>query len=221
MVERKLFCRNFYLLLCLFIFFFCVTNSSKAFGEIRNLGKEGAVYDIAEKDAMEEIRERLARVDIEAIKARLKQSVIKKLNNINVSGIGKATKDEVRSFRPVFTLPFDIKDEKGRIIYPKGYTFNPLQLFTFPYIFVFIDGSSQKEIEWFLNNSTLSDRWDIILMITKGSIFDSWAKLGRYVFAADKRIVDWLQVKRTPSIVYQKEDYFVVVEFGIHKKNVR
>lgn len=220
MVKRRSFLLFAFLFTRLFVFILgtIVFMFSETLGEVKDLGREGAVYDIFEKDAMQEIEERLARVDMEAIRKSLRKSVINKLNNINVSGIGKAVKDDVRTFRPVYTLPFDIRDEKGRVIYPKGYTFNPLQLFSFPYIFVFIDGSSKKEIDWFLNNSGLSSRWDIIVMITKGSIFDTWSSLGRYVFAADKHIVNWLQVKRTPSVVYASRDYFVIVEYGIHNK---
>lgn len=220
MVKQKSFLLFAFLFTKLFIFIsgMVVFTFGKTFGEIKDLGKEGAVYDIFEKDAMQEIEEKLARIDMEAIRKSLRKSVINKLSNINVSGIGKAVKDDIRTFRPIYTLPFDIRDEKGKVIYPKGYTFNPLQLFSFPYIFVFIDGSSKKEIDWFLNNSGLSNRWDIIVMITKGSIFDAWSSLGRYVFAADKHIVNWLQVKRTPSVVYASGDYFVVVEYGIHSK---
>lgn len=220
MVKQRSFLLFAFLFTKLFILIsgMVVFTFSKTFGEIKDLGKEGAVYDISEKDAMQEIEERLARVDMEAIRKSLRKSVINKLSNINVSGIGKAVKDDIRTFHPIYTLPFDIRDEKGKVIYPKGYTFNPLQFFSFPYIFVFIDGSSKKEIDWFLNNSSLSDRWDIIVMITKGSVFDTWSSLGRYVFAADKHIVNWLQVKRTPSVVYASGDYFVVVEYGIHSK---
>lgn len=218
MVKQRSFLSFVFLFTVLFLFFsgVVVFTFGRAFGRIENLGREGAVYDIVEKDAMQEIEERLAKVDIEAIKKSLRKSVIDKLSNINIPGIGKAVRDDVRTFRPIYTLPFDIRDEKGRVIYPKGYTFNPLQLFSFPYIFVFIDGSSKKEIDWFLNNSGLSNRWDIIVMITKGSVFDTWSSLGRYVFAADKHIVNWLQVRRTPSVVYASGDYFVVVEYGIH-----
>ena len=44
-----------------------------------------------------------------------------------------------------YTLDRDIADEKGNVVYPKGYTFNPLDYITYPGTLVILDGNSPTQ----------------------------------------------------------------------------
>jgi hypothetical protein len=79
---------------------------------------------------------------------------------INMTEIVKLARDKAQNFKPdnpvslepakqnrtfkvhmSYTLEFDIPDGKGGVLYPKGYSFNPLDYVTYPGVLVVIDGT--------------------------------------------------------------------------------
>lgn len=202
------------------ILFFCIFLFPLSFvygeerGDNRVIGVFGKVYPILERDAYEEILEKVKRSNFAEKVEKVKKRVKNKLN-INFV-LGKAREDNVREVRLSYTLPFDIKDNEGKLIYPAGYTFNPLQYVFFPFVLFFFDGTSKKELEY-IKQVGLLDRWDVIFIITKGNVQDVEMLLNREVYVADKNILDYFSVKKTPSFVYQKNDYMVVQEIGLYK----
>jgi hypothetical protein len=48
-----------------------------------------------------------------------------------------------------FTLEQELRDEEGRVLYPKGYTFNPLEYVSLSGGLVVIDGSDAEQVAWF------------------------------------------------------------------------
>lgn len=190
-----------------------VATCMSAFAEKRiTLKPEGELYPIAEKDALEEIKEKVAGLDLEKLKMKARESAERQL--ILRSEYQRACENSTFSFYPVYTLEVDIKDEKGNVIYPKGYTFNPLDYMPFPFTFVFFDGSSEKEVEWVKKN--FKDTDGVFLVTTGGNVFEVAKKLERPVYAMNELMKKRFLIKRTPSIVRAVKNYLVVQEVGIY-----
>lgn len=177
------------------------------------VGKYGTTYSISERDAYEEIIERVKRTNLAGRFLLLREHIMEHTSVNNQ--LGRATEDRVFRISIRFQLPFDIKDHTGKIIYPRGYTFNPLEYVNFPFTLVFFDSTSERELEW-LKKSGLLERYDTILITTKGSVFDASKLTGRTVYLGDERILKYFSIEKTPSIVYQDGETMILKEIGVY-----
>lgn len=176
-------------------------------------GSAGAVYPIAERDALEEIQERVGKVDWNSHFERLKKS-LKSYRPGNLYPLPKAKEDRIFAVDLTYTLEFDIPDGKGGILYPKGYTFNPLDYAGLPNVLVFIDGEDRGQVEWF-RRSEYAKNPGAMLLLTDGSYFSLSEKLHRPVFYATRQIVERFNLRAVPSVLYQKEKLVEVKEIGV------
>jgi len=180
------------------------------------LPQEGELYEIKEKDALEEIYEKARNVNSNM----LKQEMIRKAEeslNVNYS-FQKACKSRKFTYLPLYTLSFDIKDEKGRVIYPKGYTFNPLDYMPSvisSYRIVFFNGKSEVEKKWLLGQKDLVERG--ILIAVKGNIRELVYFFKRPIYAFNDEMKERFKIEKTPSIVSFEGNKVVVEEVGIYK----
>lgn len=185
---------------------------------VHNLGVLGATYSIAERDALEEIQERASAVDWQKTMDRGKaEERIKDYKPRNLSKLPRALEDRTSLVDMTYTLDIDIPDGKGGILYPKGYTFNPLEHVSFPNTIVVIDGSDEEQVDWF-SKSDYADDYRTTFMISDGSYYDLMKKFKRPVYFADDRIVDRFRLRTVPSVIRQKGSYMEVCECGIKKK---
>lgn len=119
-----------------------------------------------------------------------------------------------------YTLDRDIADERGNVIYPKGYTFNPLHYVAYPGVIVILDGKSQGQVAWF-RGSEYSKDMKTKLLITDGSHAELSNMLKRPVFFVNRAIIGVFQIKAVPSVVRQKETIMEVREIPVEKKSIR
>ncbi len=182
----------------------------------RVIGTFGKVYPIVEKSALKEIEERVREIDIaDIIRPEEIRERLKNYRPPNVSRLGHATKDRTFLVDMTYTLPFDIPDGRGGILYPKGFTFNPLEYVPFSRTLVVIDGTEEREVEWFLS-SEYSKRRDVMLLITDGSWYNLSQKLGVPVYYLTEPIRARLGLEKTPSMVYKKDSrHLEVREVGV------
>ncbi|MEA3429393.1 MAG: hypothetical protein U9Q84_09355 [Thermodesulfobacteriota bacterium] len=182
------------------------------------LGTFGRTYSIIERDALEEIKEHASKIDWHKHFNKEKaETAVKNYQPENMTALPRATEDRTFSVDMTYTLDFDIPDGKGGILYPKGYTFNPLDYVQLPNILVVIDASDKKQVEWFESSQYIND-YKTMCLVTGGK---SWAlsqKLQKPVFYANKQIVERFKLKAVPSVVQQKGQYMEVKEFDIENQ---
>ena len=184
----------------------------------KNLGVFGTVYDISEKDALKEMQEKASKADISKIIN--KKEVTKRIKNYTPDDIAElkniepARKDKTFLVDMTYTLEMDLTDGNGNIIYPRGYTFNPLDYMVYPDTLVILDGKSPKQLAWF-KASTLKNDLKVTLLITDGSYSDLSETLKRPVFYANKSIINVFRIEAVPSIVRQKGDMMEVTEVAV------
>ena len=113
-----------------------------------------------------------------------------------------------------YTLKQDLVDGEGNALYPKGYTFNPLDYLSFSGGLVVIDGDDPLQIDWF-KKTPYADNHRAKLLLSNGSAFELVRQLKRPVFYLTSDIAKRLQLTAVPAIVLQKEHKMLVQEVVI------
>ena len=185
----------------------------------KDLGKIGNTYPIAEKDALEEIKEKAKNIDISRyINKNKLENKIKNYRPNDTPPLKTAHSDSSFTVDLTYTLDFDITDGRGNIVYPKGYTFNPLDYINYNRTIVVINGADNRQVEWF-EESKYGKDINTLLLITNGSYYRLSQKLKRQVFYANTKIVERFELKAVPSVIYQKENVMEVKEIAVNVKN--
>ncbi|MEN6317920.1 MAG: hypothetical protein ABFD82_04090 [Syntrophaceae bacterium] len=176
------------------------------------LGTFGATYGIAEKDAVADIKDHARKVNWNT--AVDKKAMMRRIKEYKPAGLTKlpVTKENRTFLRDMtYTTEIDVPDGRGNIIYPKGYTFNPLEYLTLPNSIVFIDGSDKKQVKWFEHSPYLKDI-NTILILTNGSYYELNKRFKRPVYYAARNIVARMGLEHVPSVAVQKGKYMEISE---------
>lgn len=180
----------------------------------RTLGTVGATYSIAEKDALAEIEQKAKRIDWSKV---IKRKPIEDYNGPEDRvSLPCAVRDRSFSVDMTYTLKMDIPDGKGGVLYPKGYTVNPLDYVTFTKTLVIIDGNDPDQVKWFAS-SGYKGRIDVMLLLTEGRYLSLGKKLDVPLFYADSTIIDRLRLSAVPSVVRLEGRVMMVQEHAVHQ----
>ena len=178
----------------------------------RELGTVGATYSIAEKDALVEIEQKAKSIDWSKV---IKRKPIEEYNGPEDRvSLPRAARDRSFPVDMTYTLQIDVPDGKGGVLYPKGYTFNPLDYINFTKILVVINGSDSEQVKWFAA-SEYRGRVDVMLLLTEGHYGRLGKKLDVPMFYADSQIVERLHLAAVPSVVKQEGKEMVVREIAV------
>jgi conjugal transfer pilus assembly protein TraW len=101
-----------------------------------------------------------------------------------------------------YTVPQDITDAKGNIVYPEGYRFNPLEHRRFRTIIV-IDGNDKSQMDWAHNLKDAADPMTRIV-ITQGDIAAVSKRFKRRVYRLHPQVAQRFRIENVPTIVQQK-----------------
>lgn len=183
------------------------------------VGREGVTYDIKEKDMLDVIRNRLSGVDLrklqEDLQATLKEEVKTFRLLDSVSGLPPATKGRQYRVDLTYTVPQDIQDLHGNVIYPKGHRINPLKVLadqgiSYPLMLLVINGNREAELEWFTKSPLDNPR--VKILITDGYPYQLAERLKRPVYHLTASIRERFKIQETPSLVYWplKSEYMAV-----------
>ncbi|WP_270985439.1 chromosome segregation protein ParM [Campylobacter helveticus] len=176
----------------------------------------GEVKPFAERDMLELIKEHIAKNkdEIEARANKLREQAKENVIHYKPKGLTPLKPAlEDRVFYPdlTYTLNEDIKDTNGRVLYKKGFSFNPANYVKISYALVVIDGTNKKEIEWFKTSgyaNTLTHK----LLLSNGSFYELNKELKQEVFYLMPQIKDKFKIEKTPSIVIQEGNKIKVSE---------
>ncbi|NKE70166.1 hypothetical protein [Candidatus Manganitrophus noduliformans] len=184
----------------------------------RNLGVAGATYAIAEPDALSEIEARAKEVNWEERfnEKKMKQAVAS-YRPSGLRRLPRATTTRTRAVEMTYTLSADIPDGQGGVLYPRGYTFNPLQYVSLPNTLVIIDAEDAEQVAWFRSSEYANDP-KAFLLLTGGSYSSLIDILKRPVYYADANLIERLKVRSTPAIAIQKGSMMEVQEIAIPSK---
>jgi conjugal transfer pilus assembly protein TraW len=181
----------------------------------RHLGTVGQVYPVVEPDALTEIKEAAARVDWEkAIDHQKKLAMIKNFRPSDLHPLPAAEMDRSFLVDMTYTLDSDIPDGKGGVLYPRGFSFNPLDYVSLTSILVVIDAGDRRQVDWF-KTSPYSEDYRTRLILSGGDYYDLSEELDRPIFYLMDTVARRLQLAAVPSVVGQQDNMLLVREVRV------
>ena len=199
------------------VFILILLLASNGYASVVDLGVTGATYPVVEKDALAELESMSQGVTIQDFID--KDEALKKIKGFRPAtrSLPRATEEREFLVDMTYSLEFDIPDQYGNILYPKGYRFNPLGYYTVRKIYVVLDGEDQAQLDWYKRSPYMNNA-SAMLMITRGSYGDLSDTLKRPVFYALESVTERFQLAHTPSIVWQEGEYMRVKEVLCEEK---
>jgi conjugal transfer pilus assembly protein TraW len=168
--------------------------------------KIARTWSIAEPDALAEIEGRAGRVpDMRgAFGPRARWSAMK------AATLAPARANRIRSVVPFYTLDQDIRLPDGRLLYAKGYTFNPLSYVSLPQRLIVVQ---PRDLGWALRQATSTD----FILLAAGRPGDPDAvtlseRNGRAIFILEEPVKARLGLTVAPVIVAQAGQRLVLTE---------
>lgn len=161
----------------------------------------GQTYPIVEPDALAEIEARIA-------KTKFDRKIFGKEHEwsaLQSAILPDADVYERRVVVPFFALSFDIPDQDGGVLYPAGYTFNPLEYLKLPSRLIVV---AEDQIQWALTTAKTAD----MVILSGGNALEATREYGRPIFKLEDRVRERLDLRFVPSIVEQEKTYFIVEE---------
>jgi len=167
----------------------------------------GDTYKFAENNMLEDIQSQIKnntpqiKKKLEEIKKGSKKQ-IKNFKPKDIIALKNATKNDIFYPNMRYINPKNIYDNDGKVIYPKGFTFNPLDFQTIHYQIIVIDGSDKKELDWLIKNN-YTDNIKYKILLTDGNYRKVSKLLKQPVFYCLANITKKFKLKYTPSIITQ------------------
>jgi conjugal transfer pilus assembly protein TraW len=181
----------------------------------RHLGTAGNVYPVVEPDALDEIRAAAGRVDWgKVIDGQKNLAMIKKFRPRDLHPLPAAKADKSFLVDMTYTLDTVIPDGKGGVLYPKGFTFNPLDYVKLTSSLVVIDAGDPKQVQWF-KSSPYTDDYRTRLILSGGDYYDLSQELNRPVFYLADTVARRLQLSAVPSVIRQQDNMLQVDEVRV------
>jgi len=181
-------------------------------GEIVRLEPVGPTSAVIETDLVDELRQRAVSVDVEQLR-----SAQVHYQPANLHDLPRATKDTTTMVDLTHTLEEDLVDAQGTILYPRGFTFNPLRYISLTGALVVIDGSDPEQVAWFKGSSYGSNR-RALLLLSGGLAAPLRDELRRPVAYLTEDIARRLQVRAVPSIVVERDNQLEIREVSLGRQ---
>lgn len=158
----------------------------------------GRTWPIAEPDALAEIEARTAKLPSDM---RGKYGPRSSWSAMKAAPLAPTTRSQTRSVVPFYTLDTEIRLPTGELLYPKGYSFNPLAYVTLPQRLVVVH---PRDLGWALRTARLTD----FILLAAGSAKDDDAitlseRTGRAIFILEERVKDRLNLTVAPVVITQ------------------
>ena len=191
---------------------FVVLVGGPACGAIKDLGVVGETYPVVEPDVVAELKEEAARKNRFGDNAFLER--MKTYQPEDIHNLPRATMDRTFLVDMTYTLERDLLDGDGKVIYPKGFTFNPLDYVSFSGGMLVIDGSDPTQVRWFTKTPYVNNH-RVRLLLSGGYAYNLIEEIKRSVFYLTDEIADRLQLAAAPSLIIQKGDKLQVREIMV------
>lgn len=166
-----------------------------AHGEVSKIGR---TFPITEADALSEIE---SKVVAQPATMAGRFGPMNRWQALRAAALAPAPVNRTRFSVPFHTLEEDIRLPDGRLLYAKGYTFNPLSYVTLAQRLII---AAPRDLDWALVRARPSD----FILLAAGGPKDSDAitlgrKKARALFILEPRVKERLGLTVAPVIVHQ------------------
>jgi conjugal transfer pilus assembly protein TraW len=118
-----------------------------------------------------------------------------------------AERDSIRDVIPFFTLPFDIPDKDGHVLYRKGFTFNPLEHLKLSNALLIV---RPEQLDWALGAAASTD----MILLAGGNALKASEARRRPVYLLEPKLAERLKIAAAPSRVWQEGAVLKVQEIA-------
>jgi conjugal transfer pilus assembly protein TraU len=183
------------------------SNLSNSAQQITPIQGAGTTYAIQEQDALQAIKQRSEQVDMAAY---LKKQPRQSWSVWTGYPLPVATETTTRQYVPWYRLEFNITDGQDRILYPKGFTFNPLEHVNYPARIVVFKLSQIDQIKPLLKPSD-------ILIADSGDVVEAARQQRRPIYILSDLFAKRFGVRVAPSFISQKGTYLNIEELQLEE----
>ncbi len=207
---------RFILYICLYsilFIYFTIFSVSFVSGQTVDLGQVGNTWSVIEQDVTEELKT-TARKSFDAAIGDIRRNIKKYQPAEGVYRLPPCEKNASFAVDMTWTLGRDLRDGNGKIIYPAGYRFNPLEYVSFTQILVVLDATNPDQMAWFTQSPYGTDG-RVLLLLSDGYAFDVMSRLNRPVYYLSKTIAERLKLRSVPSVVHSVNKKMEVFELNV------
>lgn len=189
-------------------------------GRKGDFGVRGPVEDVQERDLIEVMQDRVAKMDWDAKK---EQAIERYWDKQRFIELPRAVKARIRHIDPSILVSDDIKDADGNVLIPKGTVINPLRVREFSQAVVVFDPLDEKQIA--LVDKKISEisqsHPQITLIVTRFDRSDGWKSYKEItdhfnapVFKLTPDILSRFNLEYSPSVITAEGLNFVIEELA-------
>ena len=174
-----------------------------------DLGVIGKTYDIAERDLIEAMKDKLHQMEKSGELARkqteYKNRVISGIEHPNpIPGIKTTEVANTHYYDPSMIVDRDIVTAEGKLMYPRGTKVNPLDYIGWNKYLLFVDGRDQKQLDLTKRITAASDR-PVKLVLVAGEPLNLMRKWKKQVYYDQGGILTRrFAITRVPAMVRQE-----------------
>lgn len=176
----------------------------------KDLGVQGQVWNIVERDMRELMMESAAKADWDKVQQETKNNAEQYLNRLPKRVLPTVARDSLRWIDPSIVVPQDIqapvKQANGQlawqVIVPKGRKVNPLEHVRPTTALFFYDGGDKAQLELVRALSRSVPDYFMFIESGRGEIKEASNLLGRPVFHANDALLARFEVSNLPTMVY-------------------
>lgn len=182
---------------------FCMEASAKDFGTF------GHTYEIEEPDLLQEIQTKLMNLEEAGMIKHHQDEILDKTkqslaNPPAVKGITRATQDRTYMYDPSIVVPYDLKDNEGRIFQKAGTRINPMGPTPLSCKLVFIQGEDETQVKW-VQETFFDQDIKVKVVLVSGAPFDLMESWEKPVFHDQGGVITTkLGIKSVPAIAEQE-----------------
>ena len=174
-----------------------------------DLGVIGKSYDIAERDLIEFMKDKLRHMEKTGELAKLQSDYKKRvMSGIEhpkpIPGMQATETANTHYYDPSIVTDKDVADATGKILYPRGTRVNPLDYIGWNKYLLFVDARDAKQLEFSKKITAASDR-PVKLVLVAGAPLELMRKWKMPVyFDQGGRLTRRFAITQVPAIVRQE-----------------
>lgn len=194
---------------CLAAFCALVIATQVVLAQAEDLGVIGKTYDIAERDLIEAMKDKLRQMEKTGELAKkqdeYKNRVMSGIEHPKpIPGIQATETANTHYYDPSIVTDKDIADATGKILYPRGTRVNPLDYIGWNKYLLFVDGRDQKQLDLTKRITAASDR-PVKLVLVAGEPLNLMRRWKTQVYYDQGGILTRrFAITRVPAMVRQE-----------------
>jgi conjugal transfer pilus assembly protein TraW len=161
----------------------------------------GNTYPVAEGDALSEIEDKAERTPFDPSKFGSPSD----WSATDSALVPAGTERRIRFVTPFHQLAFGVPDQNGDILYPAGFTFNPLEHATIPGRIIV---TLPDRIEWALAEAGPMD----MVLVSGATPEQVLGRPGKSIFLLSDILAERLDIKTAPTIIRQVDAQLELTE---------